>query len=43
MRALVDRVEFVSEDEVGTLVRLEKDLAYLEDSLLAKAPDGGRS
>ena len=37
MHALVDRVKFISKPEAGTVVHLEKDLAYAKDSLLAKA------
>ena len=37
MHALVDRVKFISKPEAGTVVHLEKDLAYADNSLLAKA------
>ena len=33
MRALVDRVEFGSNPEAGTIVRLEKDLVLLDEAL----------
>ncbi len=33
MRALVDRVEFNSNPEAGTVVRLEKDLVLLDEAL----------
>jgi serine/threonine-protein kinase RsbW len=35
MQALVDRVHFTSRAEAGTIVTLEKDLAYANDALLA--------
>jgi hypothetical protein len=31
MRALVDRIEFISKPEAGTIVHLEKDLELDED------------
>ena len=33
MRAVVDRVRFVSKPEAGTIVHLEKSVAYAEDSV----------
>ena len=44
MRALVDRVNFNSQAESGTIVRLEKDLAFRDGALLrppqASGPPG---
>jgi serine/threonine-protein kinase RsbW len=34
MQALVDRVDFTSRPEAGTIVTLEKDLAYRDEALL---------
>ena len=34
MRALVDRVDFTSRDEAGTIVTLEKVLTYRDEALL---------
>jgi serine/threonine-protein kinase RsbW len=34
MQALVDRVDFTSRDEAGTIVTLEKILAYRDEALL---------
>jgi serine/threonine-protein kinase RsbW len=43
MHALVDRVELVSRPEAGTVVVLEKELAYVEGSPVKKlAARGGR-
>ncbi len=39
MRALVDRVNFESDPEAGTIVRLEKDLVF-HDGALARRPEG---
>jgi len=36
MRALVDRVEFVSKPAVGTVVHLEKQLAWKEGAVITK-------
>ena len=36
MKALVDRVQFVSEPQDGTIVRLVKDLALTDDSALRR-------
>ncbi|MDQ3680105.1 MAG: ATP-binding protein [Actinomycetota bacterium] len=41
MRALVDRVIFHSDREAGTIVRLEKDLAF-EDGIEDGSASGGR-
>jgi anti-sigma regulatory factor (Ser/Thr protein kinase) len=35
MQALVDRVDFTSRSEAGTIVTLEKALTYADDALLA--------
>ena len=35
MQALVDRVDFTSRPEAGTIVTLEKVLAYRDQALLA--------
>ena len=35
MRALVDQVRFISRPEAGTVVHLEKSIAYNRDSLVA--------
>ena len=40
MRALVDRVNFQADGEAGTIVRLEKDLAFQEGGLLRPAVPG---
>lgn len=41
MRALVDRVTFISKPEDGTVVRLEKELELVEDAPMRKlAPSG---
>lgn len=40
MRALVDRVNFESTPEAGTVVHLEKDLAFVEQSLTKRAGAG---
>ena len=34
MRAMVDRVDFTSRDEAGTIVTLEKVLTYRDEALL---------
>jgi serine/threonine-protein kinase RsbW len=36
MQALVDRVDFTSRDEAGTIVTLEKALAYADDRFLVE-------
>jgi serine/threonine-protein kinase RsbW len=41
MRALVDRVKFESVPEDGTIVHLEKELVYPDDSPMAKLVDTG--
>ncbi len=40
MRALVDRVNFDSDSEAGTVVRLEKDLVLLDEALAWRAAGG---
>ncbi len=37
MRALMDCVQFTSKPEAGSIVHLEKQLEYADDSLMAKA------
>ncbi len=41
MRALVDRVNFESTPEAGTVVHLEKQLAFVEESLAKRAAASG--
>ena len=41
MRALVDRVNFQSDPEAGTIVRLEKDLDFQDGALPHRSPPGG--
>lgn len=40
MRALVDRLNFESDREAGTVVRLEKDLVLLDEALARRAAGG---
>jgi serine/threonine-protein kinase RsbW len=41
MKLLVDRVRFQSKPEAGSVVHLEKELAYTDGSLLDRAITGG--
>ncbi|MCW2667370.1 MAG: putative serine/threonine kinase anti-sigma factor [Frankiales bacterium] len=40
MRALVDKVEFTSREQVGTVVHLEKQLVWADGSLIKQMTDG---
>lgn len=42
MRALVDRIEFISKSEAGTVVHLEKELVLRPDSAGARFVERGR-
>ena len=42
MRALVDEVRFLSKPEAGTIVHLEKSLAFNDDSVVYRLADGRR-
>lgn len=42
MRALVDKIDFVSRPEAGTIVHFEKQLQLEPDSLLLRVRDPGR-